>query len=162
MGDSNSRSRERAAKPKKSQITEFYKGLADEGKLFEVNDFLSEEPEEKYICPRTGAHFKFADMCDRLNQVVMIRQIYEKKIKSLLYPKPAAKAQVKAPEAKLGKEERRGKSEDQKPGSSQVLIQQLPKQMMMSYDSRAKTKKKSEDHLQPKQLNKNKVIDSYN
>ena len=90
----------------------------------------------------------------------MIRQIYEKKIKSILYPKPVAKDQAKAPKAKSG--ERRGKSEDQKPGSSTVLIQQLPKQMMMSYDSRAKTKKKSEEPLQSKQQNKNKVIDSYN
>lgn len=56
-----------------------------------VNDVAENDPvkpanEERYNCPRTGAHFKFEDMCRRLNKLMKQRENEE-----LLKPKKISK-----------------------------------------------------------------------
>ena len=42
--------------------------------------YFNDDPNSKYTCPTTGAHFEFGDMCGRLNQVIKWRKVYEQKI----------------------------------------------------------------------------------
>ena len=42
--------------------------------------YFNDDPNNKYTCPRTGAHFEFNDMCGRLGQVIKWRKVYEHKI----------------------------------------------------------------------------------
>ena len=42
--------------------------------------YFNDDPNSKYTCPRTGAHFEFNDMCNRLDQVIKWRKLYEQKI----------------------------------------------------------------------------------
>lgn len=42
--------------------------------------YFNDDPNNKYTCPRTGAHFEFDNMCGRLNTVIKWRKIYEMKI----------------------------------------------------------------------------------
>ena len=32
--------------------------------------YFEDDPNNKYTCPKTGAHFEFTDMCGRLGQVI--------------------------------------------------------------------------------------------
>ena len=51
------------------------------GKLMNYKGiYFNDDPNAKYTCPKTGAHFAFHDMCDRLNQVIKWRKVYEQKI----------------------------------------------------------------------------------
>ena len=42
--------------------------------------YFNDDPNNKYTCPKTGAHFEFNDMCGRLSQVIKWRKVYEQKI----------------------------------------------------------------------------------
>lgn len=42
--------------------------------------YFNDDPNNKYTCPRTGAHFEFNDMCGRLGHVIKWRKVYEHKI----------------------------------------------------------------------------------
>lgn len=42
--------------------------------------YFNDDPNSKYTCPETGAHFKFTDMCSRLNQILKKRRFNEYKI----------------------------------------------------------------------------------
>ena len=42
--------------------------------------YFNDDPNNKYTCPKTGAHFEFNDMCGRLSQVIKWRKIYEQKL----------------------------------------------------------------------------------
>ena len=45
--------------------------------------YFNDDPNNKYTCPKTGAHFEFNDMCGRLNQVIKWRKVYEQKIAAI-------------------------------------------------------------------------------
>lgn len=45
--------------------------------------YFEDDPNNKYTCPKTGAHFEFNDMCNRLGQVIKWRKVYEQKIAAL-------------------------------------------------------------------------------
>ena len=42
--------------------------------------YFNDDPNNKYTCPITGAHFEFNDMCDRLNLILKLRRAHEQKI----------------------------------------------------------------------------------
>ena len=42
--------------------------------------YFNDDPNNKYTCPKTGAHFKFEHMCQLLDQVIKWRKVYEHKI----------------------------------------------------------------------------------
>ena len=42
--------------------------------------YFNDDPNNKYTCPVTGAHFEFNDMCDRLNLILKLRRAHEQKI----------------------------------------------------------------------------------
>jgi len=42
--------------------------------------YFNDDPNSKYTCPKTGAHFEFNDMCGRLGDIIKWRKIYEQKI----------------------------------------------------------------------------------
>jgi len=42
--------------------------------------YFNDDPNSKYTCPQTGAHFEFNDMCGRLGDIIKWRKIYEQKI----------------------------------------------------------------------------------
>ena len=45
--------------------------------------YFNDDPNSKYTCPVTGAHFEFKDMCNRLKKVVQWRVIFENKLLSM-------------------------------------------------------------------------------
>jgi len=45
--------------------------------------YFDDDPNNKYTCPKTGAHFEHTDMCGRLQQVIKWRKVYEQKIAAL-------------------------------------------------------------------------------
>ena len=54
---------------------------ADGGNLMNYKGiYHNEDPNSKYTCPTTGAHFEFGNMCGRLNTVIKWRKVYEHKI----------------------------------------------------------------------------------
>ena len=53
----------------------------NEGNLLNYKGiYFNDDPNSKYTCPHTGAHFEFKDMCHRLNDVIKWRKVYEQKI----------------------------------------------------------------------------------
>ena len=52
--------------------------------------YANAEEEQKYICPRTGAHFKFNDICKRLNKVLANRNQAEEQEKLKFHQKTIA------------------------------------------------------------------------
>lgn len=58
----------------KLAYTGFYKGIADERKYFKIfpEICVCVAEGEKYVCPKTGAHFEFDNMCERLQDVLQI------------------------------------------------------------------------------------------
>ncbi len=45
--------------------------------------YFNDDPNSKYTCPKTGAHFEFGDMCDRLAEIIKWRKVYEHKIAAI-------------------------------------------------------------------------------
>ena len=43
--------------------------------------YFNDDPNSKFTCPDTGAHFEFKDMCARLTQVLKWRKAMEKQIR---------------------------------------------------------------------------------
>ena len=46
--------------------------------------YFNDDPNSKFTCPDTGAHFQFRDMCQRLQQVLKWRKAMEKQIHNQL------------------------------------------------------------------------------
>ena len=46
--------------------------------------YFNDDPNSKFTCPETGAHFQFRDMCQRLQQVLKWRKAMEKQIHNQL------------------------------------------------------------------------------
>ena len=42
--------------------------------------YFNDDPNTKYTCPVTGAHFEFKDMCQRMKKVMQWRRIFESKV----------------------------------------------------------------------------------
>ena len=42
--------------------------------------YFNDDPNNKYTCPTTGAHFEFKDMCGRLSKILKSRKGLEHKI----------------------------------------------------------------------------------
>lgn len=45
--------------------------------------YADDDPNNKYTCPKTGAHFEFTDVCSRLGKVIKWRKVYEHNIAAL-------------------------------------------------------------------------------
>ena len=39
--------------------------------------YFNDDPNTKYTCPKTGAHFEFNDMCERLQMILKVRRAHE-------------------------------------------------------------------------------------
>lgn len=39
--------------------------------------YAEEDPNSKYTCPVTGAHFEFKDMCRRMTHLIKWRKVYD-------------------------------------------------------------------------------------
>jgi len=42
--------------------------------------YFNDDPNSKYTCPITGAHFEFRDMCQRMKKVMQWRRMFESKL----------------------------------------------------------------------------------
>lgn len=45
--------------------------------------YFNDDPNSKYTCPETGAHFEFRDMCQRLKKAMQWRRMYESKLNQM-------------------------------------------------------------------------------
>lgn len=45
--------------------------------------YFNDDPNSKYTCPITGAHFEFKDMCQRMKKVMQWRRMFESKLQQL-------------------------------------------------------------------------------
>ena len=68
MSDSDSYDQEADTGEKKNELMN-YKGI-----------YFNDDPNTKYTCPKTGAHFEFNDMCQRLQLILKVRRAHELKI----------------------------------------------------------------------------------
>ena len=67
--------------------------------------YANAEEEQKYICPRTGAHFQFGDICKRLEKVLIRRNQAEEQEKLKLQKKAIAQQKVEQKINTVGKPE---------------------------------------------------------